>query len=504
MIKTSFTISMCAAFIVIAMNAPLSNAIDNMHERFTIQAYQLSGGGGSNDNDLNTATETKNIWNLLDAGAGPIVIDGGTTYNVATRTSDYETSVNYGGGQGDFFHRIYNVANLHSDSESVINYGGGGGNFGGNIGYGTIGTGAGLGGDQFSVRATADITFNTAGTYRISAASDDGRIVRLDGATLDVNPVGQVNFGAAGGTEFGFTGTTGHANSTGEITVTAGQVVNIDSFFYERGGGDSFEIAVASGSGGACCAGFSLLQNNALGGGEISMGAWDVQAFNLAPGALEFDVDMSNLFETIDIWSHIDGGGTVGATPSFTANGGLGNGYESINDDGPGGSGGPITGGDDFSIRAIADLEFTVGGTYSIALASDDGRIGMLTELHSKAPGFSGITATGGQITGGLTTANIWGFDGTTGHNRSVAVFTVAAGDRLNLDALFFERGGGDSFEISIKAGADTSFGGVIDDWQVLEHGVLGINLTGIPEPTTAMLGLLGVTGLVMRRRRAA
>jgi len=211
---------------------------------FTVKAYNIVGGGGSNDNDINSASENLTIWDFLDANPGHT----GNTGDVGTG-------------------KIYNVQNNHTDVAGVIDYAGGGGDFGVNNPYSTIGTGAGLGGDDFSVRALSTITFNTGGTYTIRAGSDDGRYLRLAGVTFD-------SVGGQGGTyqpladTVVFDATTGHDRSWGTFTVAPGTVATLDSHFFERGSGDSFELSISnSGSGGP----YVLLQDDPFGGGEISV-----------------------------------------------------------------------------------------------------------------------------------------------------------------------------------------------------------------------------------------
>ena len=158
-----------------------------------------------------------------------------------------------------------------------------------------------------------------------------------------------------------------------------------------------------------------------------------------------------------------------------------------INGDGPGGGVGPFNGGDNYAIRGRTYMIFTTGGTYSIAMGSDDGRQISLTEATAgSAPGYTGFTAQGDQVNGSFTPGDTTiGFSGGTAHNQSVGVFTVAAGDILFLDAMFYQGGGGHSGEIMIKAGSDTDVPGgnnsdpqaANDGWQLLSSGVEGIVL---------------------------
>ncbi|MCA9268499.1 MAG: hypothetical protein KDA41_08505, partial [Planctomycetales bacterium] len=208
---------------------------------FTVRAFQLTGGGGANDADMSSGTEPQGIWNAIDDGASlPLVTVGASIYNVFK----YETG-----------------------AAPLINYGGTTGNFGSDVAYSTIGGGTITGGDQFSVRALALVTFQP-GTYSIAAASDDGRRLTLYGLESHGNftaTSGQLDGGGVGQNFLQFNGLTGHNNTRGTFTLATAQTFLLDSFFYERGGGDSFEVSVVSGNAG-CCTGFSLLQDGALGG----------------------------------------------------------------------------------------------------------------------------------------------------------------------------------------------------------------------------------------------
>src|SRR5690606_11973316 len=132
----------------------------------------------------------------------------------------------------------------------------------------------------------------------------------------------------------------------------------------------------------------------------------------------------------------------------------------SINNNGPGGAGGPLSNSDNYSVRARTFLAFSVGGTYTIAMGSDDGRRLELTPAApGSAPGYTGFSSVGGQAGSTLTDGNtVMGWSGGSGHNQTFGVFTVARGDILELDAFYYEGTGGDSGEISFAAGAQASF----------------------------------------------
>jgi VCBS repeat-containing protein len=242
-------------------------------------------------------------------------------------------------------------------------------------------------------------------------------------------------------------------------------------------------------------------------------GQFNVSVFAADSGAGSNDNDLNTTNEVLGIWNAIDGGADLANLVSAngkdyniaryeqdTENRVIYNGnfdgytgslaYNSINSNGAGGSGGSITGGNDFSVRAKSFLYFKNAGTYSIAVGSDDGRRIELTGTAGVT--FAGFTAAGGQTTGTnlVTDSSVVMHNNPTGHNHTTGVFTVAAGDILELDTFFYERGGGDQFHLSIKAGSDTSHGGTGDDWQILQSGVediiLSTDLTSLQTLTTS------------------
>ncbi len=219
----------------------------NLTPGFAVQAFNITDGGGL-DGNLDSVAETLPIWQFLDANPGHTGAANinGTSYNIAN--------------------------NLMQMPVNEIDYAGGGGNFGVNNPYTDIAGGAGLGGDDFSVRASAWLGI-PAGEWSIAIASDDGRVLSLTGIVFDaavdqedINGVGFENV-------IGFNGTTGHDQSVGHITITPDMLTHsdnwfksfMDGFFFERGGGDSFEISIAAGHQGSHNGNFVLLEDGALG-----------------------------------------------------------------------------------------------------------------------------------------------------------------------------------------------------------------------------------------------
>ncbi len=225
--------------------------------------------------------------------------------------------------------------------------------------------------------------------------------------------------------------------------------------------------------------------------GALGSGNWNVVAHA---------IDTENYFDYA-------GGGWTNS-PTLNTN--------SINSNGPGGGGGPISNGNDYSVRAQTLLEFTTAGAYTIGMASDDGRTIKLTEAEAgSAPGYTGFTSATGQGPefSGAGDTEI-GFSGGTGHQSTRGVFDVAAGDILALDAFYYEGGGGDSGEIAIIAGAVHGTGNFIGQgFEILKDGALNGSVLlhttatapAVPEPASiAIWSLLGLTlaGYGYRRRR--
>ncbi len=178
-----------------------------------------------------------------------------------------------------------------------------------------------------------------------------------------------------------------------------------------------------------------------------------------------------------DIVNNVSDTETAFNYPTGTGNFGGDLALDSINNNGPGGAGGPFNGGDNYSVRARTFLRFTTSGTFTIGMGSDDGRRIKLTAGYpGSAPGYSGFSAIGDQVNGAFTAGDtVFGFSGGTGHAWSVGTFAVAAGDILALDAFYYEGGGGDSGEIAIASGTHGTFNG---SFALLNSAIPGIELS--------------------------
>jgi hypothetical protein len=193
-------------------------------------------------------------------------------------------------------------------------------------------------------------------------------------------------------------------------------------------------------------------------------------------GGWNLRYDVSDTRNLVDM---AGGGGT------FPVNNPYPNG-ESVPDNSP-------TPGDDFLVTAETSLPFNIpAGDWTIGFGSDDG--GAL-----RIPGivFSNEINTDGDP--GLDDTIL--FDAPRGHVWTTGEFTVGPGGMVAaIEALMYERGGGDSFEIAISQGHNGN--AVADDgsWLLLQDGAFGI--TVVPEPSTLILCGLGLIGLLAIGRR--
>jgi len=204
---------------------------------FNARMIQISPGGGSTDNDINTANEAIVIATEA-TGLGTLNASNGANYNVTTFVEGQYEVIDFAGGGGSF-----SVNNPYPDGRTTP-------------------------GDDFLVGVQAYLEMRP-GTYTIAFGSDDGGALQLSGitftSTFNENPTG----GQGVGTDtILFNGNRGHGWTGGTFTVPGGGGVyysELYSLFYERGGGDSYEIALAQGSQGSFNGNFELLTDGLYG-----------------------------------------------------------------------------------------------------------------------------------------------------------------------------------------------------------------------------------------------
>jgi hypothetical protein len=163
---------------------------------------------------------------------------------------------------GNFNPANYILSFDQSRTVSTINFGGGAGSFGNDQPYfdGTNNTEL----SDIAMRATAIVTI-PVGTWTIGFGSDDGGALRLAG----VNFTGEAgtNGDTPGDNEVRFEGPRGHSWTSGQFTITGSPLTTtLEAWFFERGGGDSWELAIRSGAGNNnYVASGTLLADGALG-----------------------------------------------------------------------------------------------------------------------------------------------------------------------------------------------------------------------------------------------
>jgi hypothetical protein len=137
--------------------------------------------------------------------------------------------------------------------------------------------------------------------------------------------------------------------------------------------------------------------------------------------------------------------------------------------------------------EAVIDIP---AGDWTIGFGSDDGGYIFMPAVSFTAKNNADAN----------TPANEIFFNAPRGHAWSTGNFTVPAGGiRTDFEALFFERGGGDSFEVAITAGiTDTTDGATIGGgWTLLTDGALGWKFMDLGDRTPGDFNADGAIDLV-------
>ncbi len=222
------------AAVALVLSAPLASQAG-------VRAYGIDVSGGGSDIQINNTTEAEAIFQAvgdqlgLGGGATGLVNALGNTYNITTNASEIASQTDWAGT--------------------------GGGDFPGGLPYP-----GGIGGDDFLVATSFNLWLDP-GTYTVGVESDDGFTLTLDGITFSSKFGGGAGQGAAN--ELRFEAPTGNSNTSGEFTVDGNGVdVRVSGLFWERGGGDFWEISIidslAGNPGNKNAAGFVILQDGAV------------------------------------------------------------------------------------------------------------------------------------------------------------------------------------------------------------------------------------------------
>lgn len=194
-----------------------------------------------------------------------------------------------------------------------IDLGGGGGSFDETVPYlnGTADTSK----DDFLQQMTGLITI-PAGEWSVGFGSDDGGTVIIPGVEFTER------YNATTGTddhEVRFNGTRGHGWTMGEFTLDEPLTTQIEAVFFERGGGDSFEVAILDGLVGSNDpSGFEILGDDVLGwevldylpgdfdlNGEVEFPDFLTLANNFGTGTLFSEGDL-NFSGRVDLYDFVE------------------------------------------------------------------------------------------------------------------------------------------------------------------------------------------------------
>ena len=215
-----------------------------------VQLVEL--GSTANNGDVDTSAEAYEIFQFLDGNPGFTGSTGplpnGITYDIANNLDE-----------------LIDPGPINWDD---------GGNFTGDRSTTILGRGADD--NHYLLRYTGTIVF-PPGDYTIDHNADDGSLVRLEGVTL-LNKYGE-NFDndGSGGIIFGgtsppdttvYNGDSGGHHTGGSFSFTEETAVKVDMWFWEKGGGEHWEVSIANsletGFGGAGTT-FLLLEDGVFG-----------------------------------------------------------------------------------------------------------------------------------------------------------------------------------------------------------------------------------------------
>jgi MSHA biogenesis protein MshQ len=176
-------------------------------------------GGGSNS-QINTTTEALTIYaGWLAAGSPVSGLIMGSTYNVAASGTSTVGRIDFGGSSHDFL---------------------------GTLPY--PGVAAGVGGSDFLVHTSGTLSLR-AGTYTINVESDDGFsfiMETLSGDEVVFNKFGSSTSGASN--ELRFENLIDNSNTGGSFTLSEDSIFDLATIFFEHGGDDYLEVAIANGT----------------------------------------------------------------------------------------------------------------------------------------------------------------------------------------------------------------------------------------------------------------
>ena len=193
---------------------------------------------------------------------GPEQVTGGFTGRIVTFDEHGLTIDNHTIAE-DVLDDIEGTTSI--EAYPVVDMAGGGGTFGVNLPYPNGVADESM--SDFAVRVTAEVKI-PAGTYTIGFGSDDGGQLTIPGVEF----TDFQNNDSFEEDQIRFEGNRGHDWTVGTFTLNEDLETSIVASFHERGGGDSFEIAVID---------QEIIENPSPGGGWELLGdgtfGWDVK-----------------------------------------------------------------------------------------------------------------------------------------------------------------------------------------------------------------------------------
>ncbi len=353
---------------------------------------------------------------------------------------------------------------------------------------------AGVDDNDILTVANGKIQVTEAGTYTIQVRGDDGFALRVEGAEFTgVDGAGRID--PADPSSIYFREGTGDANTRGFVTLAVG-TYNVQFVNWEGGGGAYYEVTSAKGQ----VTDPATAQWLALGDGTT------LPARNSNPARLTGPVTVSNA-------AHAP---TNLASATAAVDAAIGNNTAFVttrnNTNIPEGEM-PIAGTqqDNYATKVtgsflLDDQDGTAGEsiTLTFGIIADDGAsLRIVGQDFEAATDFTGDgDAALVDVSGDMTLVA----DYFTGNTNAFARITLVEGQTYDFEAYHMEGGGGSNLNIIyamgdyLGQGQSIFFQSLTTDAGVTIAANVGLGL--VPEPGSALLGLLSL-GLLVRRRRA-
>lgn len=343
--------------------------------------------------------------------------------------------------------------------------------------------------------ANGKVVVPSSGEWTIQVKGDDGFALRVVGQQFtSVNGAGQID--PLDPSTMYFYGPTGDADTRGVLTLAAG-TYDVEFLHFEAAGGAFYEVTTAKGA----VQTTTGVQWLAMGDGSV------LPAPALQPVRLTQDLVVRTSAERDGLTANTieEARALITYANDFSV---LNTGVSGITRVGDGQANPLPTGtpADQFAMQFLGKFLLDDGNgvpnepiTLTFGIFSDDGSqlriIGQdFTAVSDFEPTFD---ATLVDVEGDMALTA----DFLTGNTNSFGLITLTEG-QYDFEALMFEEGGGANLSILYSFG-DKLATGLDDTFQPLTKVIAGNEgWAVVPEPSTAMLGIIGTSLLALRRRR--